>query len=456
MKTSWKYLILAGALALAGCTTEAAKCTPQSCANGCCSESGACVTTQTTAACGLNGGACLACSGAQQCTSGQCQATTAGGDGGSDAGSTGGGAGGDGGSGGGGGTVPADAGTPADDAGTPTDAGAVEDAGTSVDAGVTCATTPHDAVLGTLTLANGATVAASDALPAGVVAVGAVGSTLYGLHTDRSVHPLGTLGALALGPPLARVTTDADGPSTNVFLGSSLAVSGTRLAAGYTKAGAGFPGSVAVIETTDAGVQYFDAPGNFTLAGTPTGFLVNGTALGSATGAGVYALDDQGPFGLASFDAAWTASSGYTARTGNGVLLLGAFYGTDFQNHVHAAPPFLTAPALTNRTAFSLAQAPDLISGGDLADVTALGDDALVVRGGYLSVPPYSAFTTRVERVPLTLSGSGVQTVTAGAPVTLVNAPDTCTRVLFAVGEGSTALLGVEDRNGRRLLRLQP
>ncbi len=401
-------------------------CTAQSCANGCCSESGACITANDAAACGLNGGACAQCGGGTSCVSGQCQATGGGG------GATGGGGGGGAGGGGGGG-------------------------GGDSDGGVDCATATHDAVLGTLTLAGGATVLQSAALPQNVVAVGAMGATLYGLTSAGGLHALGSLPTLSLGPALASVLTPADlAADAGVFIGGSLAVSGTQLLAGYTKPGAGFPGAVARYDTSDAGLTHVDAPGNYTLAGLPGGFLVNGGELGAATGAGVYVLDEQGPFALATFDAAWMASSGFTARTANGVLLLGYFSAADFNNHVLAAPPSLYSAAVAGRSSFALAQGSPLLDAADLADLTALGNDAVVVRGGFLSEPPYSAFTTAVERLPLTVSGSGTQTVTAGTPVTLVNAPDTCTRVTFAVGGAATLLLGVEDKNGRRVVQLQP
>jgi hypothetical protein len=68
-------------------------------------------------------------------------------------------------------------------------------------------------------------------------------------------------------------------------------------------------------------------------------------------------------------------------------------------------------------------------------------------------VPPYSAYTAGVELLPLTLSGA---TVVAGPAVPLLATANSCTRVLFAVGAGTHVLLGLKDRNGRRLIELQP
>lgn len=422
-KKTMRAVLIAGAmLALAGCPVSPTRptCTPQSCANGCCTASGACVTANDLAACGLNGAQCAQCSSDQVCASGLC--TNAGTGGGS---ATGGGAG------GGSAVLP--------------------------DGGVDCDATTYDAVLGTLTLANGATVAQSAALPAGVLTVAAAGTTLYGLFDDKTVRPLGALPSLSVGAPLGTVVTPADvAADAGVYLGGSLAVSGTQLLAGYTKPGAGFPGAVARFETADGGVEHLDAPGNYTLVGLPAGFLVNGAGVGSAGDPGVWALDAQGGFLLAGFEPSWQASSGFAARTANGVLLLGYFSGVDFQNHVLGAPPSLYAGPLVGRTSFALSQGSDVLSGDDVADLTSVGNDAVVVRGGYLFDPPYSAYTTRVERLSLTVSGSGVQTVTPGTPVTLLNAPDLCTRVVFAVGGASSVLLGVEDKHGRRLVQLQP
>jgi hypothetical protein len=57
-------------------------------------------------------------------------------------------------------------------------------------------------------------------------------------------------------------------------------------------------------------------------------------------------------------------------------------------------------------------------------------------------------------RIPLTLSGSGVQTVTVGAPQPVLLAPNRCTAVDFLSHLGSDLLVAVSDRNGRRLVRI--
>ena len=93
--------------------------------------------------------------------------------------------------------------------------------------------------------------------------------------------------------------------------------------------------------------------------------------------AGIAAGVMGGAFGLATFDAAWMASSGYTGVTASGVFLLGYFDGTDFKNHVRAAPPSLAAPALVGRMAFSLSALGLLCAG-----CAALGGAAKDPMGG--------------------------------------------------------------------------
>jgi hypothetical protein len=338
------------------------------------------------------------------------------------------------------------------DAGLPVDSGVI-DAGPSADAGVNCATVAYSATLGTLVLVAPAVASVVVPLPNDIVSVGIRNDNeIYGLHSDSSLRFLGALNNLSVGPKLTNVVTPADvDAGAMVFLGSAITVSGREILAQYTKSAAGSPGSVAIYNTQDAGTRYVNAPGNFTSAASADGFVINGLGLESLTGAGVYALDKQGAFLLAEFDSTWKAASGFTAHTANDVFLLGYFDGTTFENVVRAAPSALTALAFQNRTSFMLAQAPVVVSADDIADVTSFGNDAVVVHGGYTGAPDFAPYTTRVDRIPLTLVN---QVVTAQPAVTLVKAPNICTKVLFAQGNGSTLLLGIEDKNGRRLVKL--
>jgi hypothetical protein len=322
-----------------------------------------------------------------------------------------------------------------------------------------CDSATYDPVLGTLKLAGGATVQAFGPLPDGIVAVNEVGGVYYGVSdTTGYLHTLGTsLSALALGAPLASVRSPADlAADAGVFISNYLASQSGWLVAGYTKFGTNFPGSLLVYDTRDGGAQYVDAPGNYSVVGHAGGFVVNGLGLGtSAQGASAYGLNVSGTFPqtwqLATFDPAWMAASGYTASVGD-VLVVGYFGGIDFKNYLRAAGPGLYAAPFTNQTSFALSQAPVILEGFDIRSVSGTATDLIVHRGGFDSEPPY-AYTTAIERIPLTVMGSGsTETVQTGTPVTLVTAPDRCTRVLFIEG----LLVGVEDRNGRRLVRLAP
>ncbi len=425
MMTNMTKLMCMGAVAMAlvACPPPPivqATCTPQSCANGCCSAGGQCITDETPSACGLNGLRCVACTTAQTCDVGVCTGSTnaGGGDGAGGGDASGGGDG---------------------------------------DAGIDCATVALDAVLGTLTLKNGATVTQSAVLPQGILAVGSVGSSLYGLSKDNTIRSLGSLPALSLGPALASVLTQDDLlADAGTFLNGYLAANQTELLAGYTKSGAGYPGAVVKYDVTDGGTQYFNAPGNYTAAGFGNRFLINGVALEGAGDAGVYAIDNQGGFALATVESSWMPSNGVTGVTSNDVMLLGYYSSDDSLNHVRAVPPSVHNPAIQSRTPFALSTTDDVLAVSDLVGFTTFGTDAIVVHGGYQSSPPYSSFTISVDRVPLTLSGTQNQTVDAGAPVMLIEATDQCTNVVFASGNATTLLLGVQDRTGRRLLQITP
>lgn len=319
-----------------------------------------------------------------------------------------------------------------------------------MDGGVDCATAVLAPDLGDLVLRNGAKVSEYGPLPSGILSVAELNYVLYGVGRDRSLHVLGRLPQLDAGVGVASVVTASDSDS-GVFLGGALVASGTKLLAGYTKSGSGFPGSVVVFDTVDGGVRYVNAPGNYTAAALDGGFVVNGGGLESLTGNGLYVLDEQGAFQLASFDPAWMASSGYTAMTSTGVLLGGYFNGGDFQNYVRALAPSTYAAALAGRTSLQLGSVPVFASGGDLMGLSVLGADVVVVRGGYDAT--YAPFTLSVERVPVSTTGSSVD---AGQPMVMLAATQRCTRVLFVSGTSSQVLVGVSDRQGRRVLRLEP
>jgi hypothetical protein len=347
------------------------------------------------------------------------------------------------------------------DAGT--DAG--RDAGT--DAGVaSCDDLPHDDTFGTLRLEQGFAAAGSASLPEGLSAVAAVPNgddfALYAVRdADQSLRALGTWPALALGAtPLHAIVPEAE--PKDAFLGGYLTHDGSRLLTGYTRSGASFPGQVLVYDIADpARSSYVSAPGNYSAAGLSGAFLINGMGLADAaeSGPGVYALrTDDSPFRasrLASFPVT-PAFSGPTAVSTHGVAVLGYSDG-NFVNHLRALAPSVYTPALGGGSSLSLADAPSLYSGGDLFSAAGFGTGLALHRGSY-DPRTFAALTRDVSRIELTLGGQNLETVTAGelTPVlTHGTVNDTCTRVVLLAPIGADLLVGVSDKNGHRLVRLQ-
>ena len=352
---------------------------------------------------------------------------------GTDAGAGGGGGGGTAATGGGtGGGLETDAGYLVTDAGH--DAGVVEtDAGFLLaDGGIDCGRFPLDVQTGAYVKGTGVTIARTVALPSGVGQVALVGSTLYGL-TSSSIVSLGSVAAPATGATLVDVTTPADGGS--VFVSGFLAATSTQLMAGYTKSD--FSGLVTVFDVTDGGVTHTSSSGNYDAVGTPLGFLVNSIDLGSSTGAGLYGWAQGQTVAFSTFPA-----DSYSGNVGwaNGVALVAYYDSTTFQNVVKAVPTsrFTTPP-------FALAADVTVFSGG-VSDIAAAGDDAVLVIGDY-------GAPQNLVRYPLVRTDA---TFTVGAQTPVLTSTNTCTSVLFIANNGAHVLVGLEDRNGRRLLDVQP
>lgn len=432
MKSPFLKLLLAATLgfAVAGCPTApivgmVSSCNSNTCANGCCSSTGTCVTTNSNAACGLSASLCDVCAGNNACSaSGLCEPVIR----------------------------PKDAGT--------VDSGVVSglDAGRVVDAGNPCIDAPGDAVLGTFTAMNGATVATSGTLPAGVIALAEVNGALYGLTATRTVHAIGAFPGLALGPAIANIVpASVDAGADSLFISGYLASTGTQLLAGYTQVGADFPGQVAVIDVADGGVQFVNAPGNFDAVGIDGGFVINGGGLGSLTGTAVYGLRPGAATPaskLTSFDSTFSVNgSGTAAVTSQGVLLLGYSQSPNYENFVRALRPEIYAAALAAGTPFVFSPTESVVVHGfDVSEVDAFGTSAIIVRGGYDTGP----YTTKLERVPLTLA-SGVDVVTVGTASTVLQENGSkCTRILFTSTSASSLYLAVQDLRGKRLVKLNP
>ncbi|SEK30261.1 hypothetical protein SAMN05444354_101230 [Stigmatella aurantiaca] len=348
-------------------------------------------------------------------------------------------------------------GTDGGDNPTPPGDGGTGDGGT--DGGGGPCDVPHDAKLGTLQLQAGFSASENSALPVGIIAVTAVGPgpvyTVYGLSgTDNQVYPLGTWPSLQTGGEALFSIVEPSDRGNTVYPSGYLVNDGSRLLSGYTKSGANFPGYVSLYQNqTPASPQYLSAPGNFTAASIQDTFFINGLGLGSnPPEAGIYALQAQTDPPtvslLARFDPAWEASSGYTAVTAEGVAVLGYFDGLSFANRLRAAAPSLYQPALSSKTPFNLSDATELTLPSDFFTVAAFGNGVALLLGDGSSWPP--AYTD-VSRVALAISDGSV---TPGPATPVLKFTDSCTQVLSLTELGSSLLVGVSDKNGERLVRI--
>jgi hypothetical protein len=317
-----------------------------------------------------------------------------------------------------------------------------------------CQFATYDPVFGTLAPSSSAHLQQSVTAPAHLVNVASPsGTALSGLFDDYQVRPLGTLGALDAGASIADVRAPPD-RTGSVALSSYLATNGRELLAGYTLTG-GTTGNVALIDLTDGGVRYIESDGNLSAAGISDGFAIDATSLGSAgSTAAIYLLDtiDGGMSTLATFDPTWTAASGFSAVTSTGVLVLDYFNLTDQNHYVRAAAPLLYSPAVSSGTPLDLMTSTDVTYDVTITGVGALGTDMLVYNGG-LRDGTQVPYTFVVFRVPLAVSGT---TITVGVQDALMSTMDQCTNVLFTAPLGNDALFGIEDQNGRRIVRLSP
>ncbi|MBZ4335468.1 MULTISPECIES: hypothetical protein [unclassified Corallococcus] len=360
-----------------------------------------------------------------------------------------------------------DAGT---DAGTGSDAGTEPDGGTGTDAGtdggtVACAPLPREQVLGTLQLQSGFSVAESAELSPEVVAVVSTpGPThsLFGLRTTatgRDFFALGTWPDVTLGTAaLDTVLAPADRASAaDTYPSYFLAYDGTRLLAGYTKSGAGFPGSVAVVDPSgrDAAL-YLNAPGNYTAAGTTDAFFVNGGGLDTVTdGLGVYALVTSAkPYvavKVADFPAQ-VGGSGFTAVADNGIAVFGYSEPDTYVNVAYAVSSTKLGEALASRTPVVLTNEPKVDVGSDFNAAASFGNGVALARGAYGAT---GFGVTDVSRFSLTPGLGGGQPISVGTRVAVLNAADACTSVDLLSSLGADLLVGVKDVNGRRLVRIR-
>ena len=330
------------------------------------------------------------------------------------------------------------------------------------DGGVNCQLVPLDSKLGTLVLGTGFTVQEAPALPASVMLIERNGTTstspLFALGTTDAgvgVFNLGTWPTLSAGSSVQKLTAPADAAATT-FASLFLVSDGTSLIAGYTKSGTPAPGSLLLLSQGTT-ASWINAPGNYSATSVNSRFVVNGEGLGTSTGVAVYGLNAAAApptsATLGNFSSSWMASSGVSAAANNGVLVLGYYGGADFKNHLLVVPPSTYLGPLTGGTSFSLSTALEIYADLDVLNAVGFKDGLAIQHGGF-PPPTYDPVTTSITRIPLTLTGSGTQTVTAGAAQTVLTAPNQCTSVDFVSHLGDDLLIAVKDRNGRRLVRL--
>ncbi|TQF10186.1 hypothetical protein FJV41_40705 [Myxococcus llanfairpwllgwyngyllgogerychwyrndrobwllllantysiliogogogochensis] len=357
------------------------------------------------------------------------------------------------------------------DSGTP-DAGPVDptpDAGTPDAGPVTCETTPHDAKLGTLQLQAGFVATETAPLPDGISALGSSPGPTYSFYAvqgggkDAALYSMGTWPDLQLSPTkLYDVVTPEDrAGSVAVYAGGYLINDGQRVFTGYTTGASGSPGSLSLYDiATPASSSFLTAPKNYSAAafsnGDTSAVLLNGGGLGTLpTGLGIYGVvTSANPLGtvrVANFPAEGVVASGFTAVADNGVAALGFFNG-DFVNVIYGVAPSVVAQAITSGTPLELGSQSPIEVGSDFDSASSFGAGVVVNRGGYDE--NFSFVSTDVSRFALSTS-TGSDTVTVGARAAVLDYVDQCTTVTMLEPLGSDVLVGVADKNGQRLVRLQ-
>ncbi len=275
--------------------------------------------------------------------------------------------------------------------------------------------------------------------------MGALDGQLYAVNGVNDFRPMGPFPVLAPGP----VTSIYAPGDTFGFTTYSVAGRNGEVAAGYTTPS--FTGKIFLSTPSDGGVRHIDAPGNYSFAAFGEAWLFNSLGLdgvGDGSTAGIYALDEEGAYLFATFPA--SSASGYTAVTGEDVLVLGFAAPPTYDNFLYAVPPSTWASVVDTRTPMVLQNSTALIVHGTegLAAVTASGTNVYLTR----SNASYQA--VRVERVPVQLDEGVVST--GDAVTVLEQADDSCTSILFTSGFENGVLVGVKDRDGERLIKVVP
>lgn len=352
-----------------------------------------------------------------------------------------------------------------------------EEGGTPDGGPLACDEAPHDPVLGTAKLGalyrvvDSATLPVTSWLPVAavdVVADGGVGLAVYGYGGDGYVHKLGLWPQLSEPSPANRVF-DAVIPSDRtrqVITTPALASTQGQLLAGYrTIAGQNFvTGGVSLFDTAQpaSGPRGLAAPGMESALGLGSYFLVGGDGLGAAGGArGVYGvlLADAvlQPVRVATYPliVGEQVRPGLMAVTQNGVVVLGYYLDGAARHSLRLPAPNLLTAALSGGAPVDLADAPELTTADDVANIAALGPGVVLLHTR--KVRGILPALGKLEHYALTKVSGGGTTVGAPAPVLSAD-DDACTVVsqLVPVTGGTSVIVGLWDRNGQRLVRLAP
>ncbi|WP_375754751.1 hypothetical protein [Corallococcus exercitus] len=346
----------------------------------------------------------------------------------------------------------------ASDAGT--DAGTSIDAGWDLDAGP-CDSTPYDPKLGTLQIQPGFVAGESAPLPAAAGPVGVTPGPTYSLYTlvsgiyhgPHALYSLGTWPQLSLGSaPLLDMSPSGLPNYSSYFVETD----GQRVITGVN-----YPGTVGVYDIATPAASTYIPLTNLTAAGVvPGAFLLTTRPLGNPPG-GAGATEtlaalrtDTTPLTqttVATFPSESQRSASVSVST-HGALMV-SYYETSSFIKARVVAPATIAQALTSGMPFSLADAPVMDVGSRFTRTAGHGEGLSVLRGS-IPAPGFPYTYSDVSRFPITVTNAGA-TVTVGSRQPILVFLDRCTSVTDMKAIGPDLLLGVQDKNGRRLVRIQ-
>ncbi|MGE6758663.1 hypothetical protein ACQKGO_11660 [Corallococcus interemptor] len=340
------------------------------------------------------------------------------------------------------------------------DAGTSIDAGWDLDAGP-CDTTSYDPKLGTLQLQPGFVAAEAATLPSEAGPVGVTPGPTYSLYTlvsenvhgPHALYSLGTWPQLSLGSaPLL----DMSASGLPNYSSNFVRTDGQRVITGVNS-----PGTVGVYDVAAPSASTFISLTSLTAAEVvPGAFLLTTRPLGNPPGGAgatetlVALKTDTAPLTqttVATFPSESQRSASVSVST-HGALMV-SYYDALSNRKARVVPPATLAQALTSGTPFSLADAPVMDVGPRFSFPTGHGEGVAVLRR-FVPGPGFPVTDSDISRFPITVTNAGA-TVTVGSRQPILVFPDRCTRVMDLSAIGPDLLVRVEDKNGRRLVRIR-